>query len=141
LSVIHFECRTVLRPRLAVIVDACGGDVGGAEPFLHLGDVGLMVKGIGGGRRAQRMGADLEATLWGTIRPSVHRPGRRIVCERNHGTRDPAQVPAAFSSRQRPASSSAHAAFLKRSLAVALEHQVSGAPDIDLGYHAEKTAI
>jgi hypothetical protein len=31
-----------------------------AEPFLDLGDVGLVVERIGGGRRPQRMGADLE---------------------------------------------------------------------------------
>jgi len=43
-----------------VIVDAGGGDVGVAEPFLHLGDVGLVVERVGGGRRAQRVGADLE---------------------------------------------------------------------------------
>jgi hypothetical protein len=30
------------------------------EPFLDLGDVGLVVERVGGGRRAQRMGADLE---------------------------------------------------------------------------------
>jgi hypothetical protein len=43
-----------------VIVDAGGGDVGVAEPFLDLGDVGLVVERVGSGRRAQRMGADLE---------------------------------------------------------------------------------
>ena len=32
----------------------------------------------------------------------------------------------------------ARGAFLERFLAVALEHEVGGAPDIDLGYHAEK---
>jgi hypothetical protein len=31
-------------------------------------------------------------------------------------------------------------AFLERLLTIALEHQVGGAPDIDLGYHAAKTA-
>jgi hypothetical protein len=34
-----------------------------AEPFLHLGNVSLMVERIGSGRRAQRVGADLEAEL------------------------------------------------------------------------------
>ena len=29
---------------------------------------------------------------------------------------------------------------LERLLAVALEHQVGGAPDVDLGYHAAKAA-
>ena len=60
-SISHLERRAVLRPRAAVIVDARGGDVGVAEPFLHLGDVGLVVERVGGGRRAQRMRADLEA--------------------------------------------------------------------------------
>jgi hypothetical protein len=46
-----------------VLIDPCRGDVGVAEPLLHLGDVGLMVEGIGGGRRAERVGADLEADL------------------------------------------------------------------------------
>jgi hypothetical protein len=51
-SIRHLKRRTVLGPGLAVIVDAGGGDVGVAEPFLNLGDVGLMVERIGGGRRA-----------------------------------------------------------------------------------------
>jgi len=34
-----------------VIVDACGGDVGMPEPFLHLGDVGLVIERVSGGRR------------------------------------------------------------------------------------------
>jgi hypothetical protein len=42
---------------------AGGGDVGVAEPFLNLGDVGLMIERVGGGRRAQRMGADRKAEL------------------------------------------------------------------------------
>jgi hypothetical protein len=33
---------------------------------------------------------------------------------------------------------SARAALVERFLAVALEHQIGGAPDIDLGYHAGK---
>lgn len=58
----HLESRTVLRPRPAVIVDPRGGDVGVAKPFLHRGDVGFVVERISGGGRAQRMGADLEAS-------------------------------------------------------------------------------
>jgi hypothetical protein len=41
-----------------IIDDPRGGDVGVAEPFLNLGDVGLVVERIGGGRRAQRMRAN-----------------------------------------------------------------------------------
>ena len=46
-----------------MIVDPRGGDVGVPEPFLHLGDVGLVIERVGGGRRAQRMRADLEPEL------------------------------------------------------------------------------
>jgi hypothetical protein len=46
-----------------VIIDGGGGDVGVAEPLLHLGDVGLVIDRVVGGRGAQRMGADLEAHL------------------------------------------------------------------------------
>jgi len=52
ISVINLERRTILRAGLAVIVDAGGGDVGVTEPLLDLGDVGLVVQRIGGGRRA-----------------------------------------------------------------------------------------
>ena len=44
-----------------MIVDPRRGDVGVPKPFLHLGDVGLVIERVGGGRRAQRMRADLEA--------------------------------------------------------------------------------
>jgi Transposase DDE domain group 1 len=74
-----FESRTVLRPRPAVIVDPRGGDVGVAKPFLHLGDVGFVIERIGGGRRAQRMGADLE--------PELRRVRARQLVEAIHGDR------------------------------------------------------
>ena len=63
LSLGHLERRAVFRPRAAVIVDARGRDVGVAEPFLHLGDVGLVVERVGRGRRLQSIGADLKAEL------------------------------------------------------------------------------
>ena len=62
-SIGDLKSRAVLRPGAAVIVDARGGDVGVAKPFLHLGDVGLVIQRVGGGRRAQRMRADLEPKL------------------------------------------------------------------------------
>ena len=52
--------RRAVRLGAAVIVDPRGGDIGVAEPFLHLGDVRLVVERIGGGGRAQGMSADLE---------------------------------------------------------------------------------
>jgi hypothetical protein len=60
-SIRNFERRTVLGPGFAVIVNAGGRDVGVAEPLLRFGDVGLVIERIGGGRRPQRMSADLEA--------------------------------------------------------------------------------
>jgi hypothetical protein len=62
-SVDHLERWAILRPRAAMIVDPRGGDVGVPEPLLHLGDVGLVIEGVGSGRRAQRMRADLEPKL------------------------------------------------------------------------------
>src|SRR5271157_5489288 len=60
-AIVDLERRAVLGPGLAVVVDADGGDIGVAEPLLDLGDVGLVIERIGGGRRAQRMSADLVA--------------------------------------------------------------------------------
>jgi len=44
-----------------VIIDARRGDIGVTKPFLHFGDVGLVIECVGRGRCAQRMRADLEA--------------------------------------------------------------------------------
>ena len=62
-----------------MIVNAGSGDVGVAEPFLHLGDVGLMIERVGGGSRAQRVGADLEAE---ESRIGPHEPVNPVGCER-----------------------------------------------------------
>ena len=43
-----------------MIVDARGGNIGMSQPFLHLGDVGLMIESVGGSGRAQRVRANLE---------------------------------------------------------------------------------
>jgi len=67
---------------------------------------------------------------------SVHRSGRYLLRELYDGIGDPppdrCAVGLEFVGPRR--------AFFKGFLAVALEHQVGGAPDIDLGYHAGKTA-
>ena len=52
-SVGDLESRAVLWPRTAPVVEACCGNIGVAEPLLHLGDVGA-----GGGRGAERVGAE-----------------------------------------------------------------------------------
>jgi hypothetical protein len=59
----NLERRAILRPHVAVIVDLRGGDIGVPKSFLNLGDIGLVVEGIGRGGRAQSMRTDLEAEL------------------------------------------------------------------------------
>jgi hypothetical protein len=46
-----------------MIVNAGGSNVSMAKPLLHLGDVRLMIERVGGGRRPQRMRADLKVKL------------------------------------------------------------------------------
>ena len=69
---------------------------------------------------------------------SVHRPGRRFVCEL--GDRIPDRAPDRYAVVIVGGCQliGARFAFLERLLAIALVHQVGGAPDIDLGYHAAK---
>jgi hypothetical protein len=52
-SIPHSKRRTILWPRFASVVKPRSGDVGMAEPFLDLGDVGLVREGIRGRRSAQ----------------------------------------------------------------------------------------
>lgn len=47
----HAECKGVLRPRAAPVIDPGRADAGVAQPILPLGDVGLVLQGAGGGRR------------------------------------------------------------------------------------------
>ena len=58
ISIRHLESRAVFRPRSPVIIDPRGGNIRVAEPFLHLGNVGVVIERVGGGGRAQRMRAD-----------------------------------------------------------------------------------
>ena len=51
------ERRTVLGLALAAVVEARGGDVGVSQPFLDLGDVGLVGERVVCRRRAHRMHA------------------------------------------------------------------------------------
>ena len=55
------KCWRVLRLHLAPIINAGRRNVGVPEPFLDLSDVGVVIERIGGGGRAQRVGADLQA--------------------------------------------------------------------------------
>src|SRR5689334_2244836 len=70
---------------------------------------------------------------------SVHRPGRRCVCELGDRIPDPAPDRYAVEIVGGCQLIGARFAFLERLLAIALEHQIGGASDIDLGYHAAKT--
>ena len=59
-SIRYLERGTVFRPRSPAIVNARGADVRVTKPFLHLGNVGLVVERVGRGRCSQCMGADLK---------------------------------------------------------------------------------
>lgn len=43
-----------------MVIDPSRCNVGMTEPLLHHGDVGLVIEGVGGGRRPKRVGADLK---------------------------------------------------------------------------------
>ena len=49
------KSRRVLWLYFSAIVEAGGENIGVPKPFLHLGDVGFMREGIGGGRRPHRI--------------------------------------------------------------------------------------
>ena len=53
--VVDLEGGAALRPHFSAVVDAGGGDVGVPQPFLHLGDVGLMLQRVGRCCRPQRV--------------------------------------------------------------------------------------
>jgi hypothetical protein len=73
--------------------------------------------------------------------PAVSAPARAAYCLRAEPRhpRSGAGPGAVLVSRGRELVG-AHRAFLQRLFAVALEHEVGGTPDIDFGYHAEKSA-
>ena len=68
----------------------------------------------------------------------MQRSGRYGVGELHDGVGDGVRAPGVIVSGRELVS--ARAAFLERFLAVALQHQVGSAPDIDLGYHPGKIA-
>jgi hypothetical protein len=70
----------------------------------------------------------------------VKRPGRRLVRELADGVGDPAPHGLAVVIVLRGEFVGARSAFLKGLVALPLEHEVSGAPDVDLGYHREQGA-
>jgi len=71
---------------------------------------------------------------------SVERPGRCLVCELTDGIGDPAPHGLAIVIVLPGELVGASGAFLKGLVAVPLEHEVGGAPDVDLGYHREQVA-
>lgn len=62
-----------------MVVDPGSGDIGVPQPLLDLGDVGLMVEGIGRRRRPQCMRADREAERPGI---ALHQPVDAILGQR-----------------------------------------------------------
>jgi hypothetical protein len=70
----------------------------------------------------------------------VHHSGRCVVPELPDGAGDPAPRRGAIVIAVGRELIGAHGAFLECFLAIALKHQIGGAPDIDLGYHATNTA-
>jgi hypothetical protein len=70
----------------------------------------------------------------------VHRSGRRVVGELADCGGNPAPDCGAIVVAGGGELVGPRCAFLEHFVAIALEHQFGGAPDIDLGYHAEKTA-
>ncbi len=53
--ILHFKRRRVLRPVLPAVIEAGGGNIGVSQPLLHLGNICLMIQGIGGGGGTKRM--------------------------------------------------------------------------------------
>src|ERR1700739_2055604 len=76
-------------------------------------------------------------TVSGPLR-SVNRAGRYVVGELHYGIGNPAPRRRTIVIAVGSEHVGARAALLESFLAVALEHQIGGAPDIDFGYHAGK---
>ena len=74
------------------------------------------------------------------LRRSVERPGWCLVGELTYRICDPAPHGLAFVIVLRGELIGARGAFLKGLVAVALEHEGGGAPDVDLGYHRKQAA-
>ena len=72
------------------------------------------------------------------VRHSVHRSGRGHVHELSDCTRDPAPDRHAGSVAHLPEFVGSSRAFRLSLIAVALEHQVSDAPNVDPGYHTRE---
>jgi hypothetical protein len=72
---------------------------------------------------------------------SVKQARRYVVSELLDGDRNPAPRRRTIVIAVGSELVGARAAFLERFLAIALEHQIGGTPDIDLGYHAGKIAV
>jgi hypothetical protein len=69
---------------------------------------------------------------------SVQRTGRCVVLQLAYGIGDPAPYRGAIVIVLRGKLIGARGAFVERFLAVPFEHQVGGAPDVDLRYHTAK---
>ena len=70
----------------------------------------------------------------------MERPGRCVVGELTDRIGDPAPHGLTFVILLPGEFVGARGAFLNGLVAVPLEHEVGGAPDVDLGYHREQVA-
>ena len=69
----------------------------------------------------------------------MHRAGRRRVCKQSDGIRDPAPGCRAIVIAFGRELVGARGAFRVGAVAVALEHQGGGPPDVDFRYHRTET--
>ena len=94
---------------------------------------------VRGDRMMAKVGSTVPFNIAGKPFParSVSWPGRRFVFELLDSNRNAAPGHRAVVIAAGFQLVSTRGAFLERLLAVALEHQVGGAPDIDFWYHAE----
>lgn len=56
----EIKCRTILRPGLAVIINPSRRNIRMPQPFLNLGNIGLMIQSIGCRGRAQSVRPDFK---------------------------------------------------------------------------------
>src|SRR5438874_2174439 len=89
-----------------------------------------------GGPLPPRLAADI---TW-RVRRLVHWPGRCCVRELPDGVGNPAPGSRPIVILVDRELVGTLGALLERLFTIAFEHQVGGAPDIDLGYHATKSA-
>jgi hypothetical protein len=98
----------------------------------------IINRGAGEGESAAKKSADVDPAAERDFRRSVERTRRCLVRELADGGGDPAPDCCAIVVILRSELIGAPGAFLEGLLAVPLEHQGGGAPDVDLRYHRHR---